>query len=213
MYNIYNKSNIFYCYNHQYQRYTLIGNRDDFIAYIAKDIKDTYFSDSSRWIYSILDEQNLTMKDIRKEFYYVSHDAPVRQNICLRNLTFYDGYYRIVNVEDFSYEVIKFIKENKSVKVKTYKSNYTSRHYHSGNHERHKFPRVSRIMKYDLTPEMKPFIRVTKKRLPKYYDDVYRRVSTSWKDQNKDRKQWMHKIKAKDCDTIRKDFEKNIYSI
>ncbi len=196
MYQTIDKTNTFYCYNHRTNEHYFIGNREQFISYLSRYFKYTEYSDTIRWYWEIIDEQNVTMNDCHF----------VLDSYYLREKTFYDGEYRIVDIRNYFEEAVFFYKNDIYIapnKINHFKKR-RYRKYYSGNHMRHHMPKTSRILRMDAPIEMKEFSRGTKKLLPRYLDDKGRRVSSSWKDQKKYKKQWMHKIDSKDCNTIRR---------
>lgn len=191
MYDTYNKSNIFYVYNHYTNTYSLIGDKEEFINYIAKNIKTYNYKDSSRWNISLLEEQNVTMQDtITNPIGYWEHPEYVK---CLRQKTFFDGYYRIIDIRNYLDDVIDYFKQNKTHYKKYYPKSWNSRHYHSGYQFKHKMPKTFRTRKINSIPEHKKFVRRRDKEFPNYWDDTNRRISCNWKDQYKCKKQWGHK--------------------
>lgn len=194
MYQNIDKTQTFYYFDHKKEKHICIGDRKDFISYLSKFFSDTEYKDTARWEWSILADQNVTTNDM----------FVIEEECYLRPLTFYDGDYRIIDVRDFYEEAVAFYKSNQNCSYRRYfhfKRNH--RKYHSGNHMRHKMPKTARIIRMDSAVEMKEFSRKSKKTLPRYYDDKARRVSCSWKDQKKYKKQWMHKINGRNCDSIR----------
>lgn len=194
MYQNIDKTQTFYYFDHKKENHICIGDRKDFVSYLSKFFSDTEYKDTARWEWSILADQNVTMNDT----------FVIEEECYLRPLTFYDGDYRIIDVRDFYEEAVDFYKSNQSCSHRRYfhfKRNH--RKYHSGNHMRHKMPKTARIIRMDSAVEIKEFSRKSKKTLPRYYDDKARRVSCSWKDQKKYKKQWMHKINSRNCDSIR----------
>lgn len=194
MYNTFDKTNTFYYYNHHLNKHVLIGNKEQFISYLSQYFGDTEYFDTVRWSWSILNDQNVTMNDT----YFVE------DNYYLRKQTFYDGEYRIIDVRNYYVEAINYYQNHIYVRPNIiWGKKRKHRKYYSGNHMRNKMPRTSRIIRMNAPVEMKEFSRGTEKLLPKYWDDKGRRVSSCWKDQRKYKKQWMHKINSKNCDSIR----------
>lgn len=197
MYYNFDKTNTFYCYNHKTKEYFLIGTKTELLEYLSRFFKDTEYKDTSRWDWEILYNQNLTMNDT----------VLMGESLYLREITFYDGENRIIDIRDYLQEVIQYYKSYKPKNYFSYvyrgKSRRQWRKFHSGNHSRHIMPKTIRILRMDAPIEMKCFKRGTKKELPRYWDDKGRRVSSCWKDQKKYKKQWMHKIKANNADSIR----------
>lgn len=205
MYNIFDKSNVFYCYNHSTNTHSLIGDRNDFVNYIAKSIRTNDYNDTSRWYCSLLEDQNITMNDTisNPSGGYWQYPEYIKY---LRQITYYDGYYRIVNIRDYLNEAFELIKQDKIVyKRKTYKKRYINRHYHCGNKFKNKMPKTMRTKRYNSIPDYKSFVRQRDKEFPNWWDDTSRRVSCCWKDQYKCKKQWGHKKHiTKNIKTIRK---------
>lgn len=221
MYNIDNsKSDMFYVYDHIKERYVFSGNKRELIAFIANTARNTHYKDTSRWEFSAFDEVNMTLNDVTKyyEYFYPTfnlwkhYENPLSGNwiwrvkTFVRVLTVFDGYFRIIDIRDFREDVIKFILSGDKVLRRRYKSKRQSRRYHSDFRYRHKMPRTVRILRENSIPEYKEYKRKTLKNIPEYDNDCMRRISCSWKDQRKYKKQWMHKAKAHDTVSIRKDF-------
>ena len=212
MYNIYDKSNVFYVYNHQKNQTYLIGDRDEFINYLAKDIKTFGYKDKNRWTLSSLEDQNLTMNDTKSipTGYY---EYPEYKQY-LRYLTFFDGYERIVNIKDYLNEAIDYLNKGKVhyTKRKSFYRNY-QKHY-SGNYFKNKMPQTFRTKRLNSILEYKKFVRQRDKEFPDYWDDTSRRISCNWKDQYKCKKQWGHKRHIdKNSLSIRNNFIEDDYDI
>lgn len=195
MYNNFDKTNTFYYYDHKTKKHHFIGDKTYLIEYLSSFFKDTEYKDTSRWYWEILYNQNLTMNDT----------VFMEQKYFLRDITFYDGENRIIDIRDYLQDAISFYKSGYCIKYHPiiYFTKRNWRKYHSGNHCRHNMPKTARILRMDAPVEMKEFKRGTKKELPRYWDDKGRRVSSCWKDQRKYKKQWMHTIKANNTNSIR----------
>lgn len=187
MYTTYNKNNIYYRYDNYKNIIETIGTKEDFLNFLSRNIETYGYKDSSRWNLKLLQEQNVTFYDT---FYILSgtREYPIKKYY-LRRYTYFVGDYCIINLKDYLQEVFDFINQNKMFYRKFNYNYQRQRKYHCGYYEKHKTPRRKRTLTLNSIPEYKNFVRKKDKDL--LYDYKYiRRVSCSWKDQTKKKRQY-----------------------
>lgn len=171
-----------------------IGTKEKLIILIAETVESYYSLKPKYWSFNAFWEQNISGKDGGKEYYGI------------KKFQYFNSKKNIVDIRSFREEAVEYIKKY----GKPYKSSYRKRigqnkKIHSGlwciNKKTYSHMRDVRKMSDE---KMKPFnSRKDKNRINGWNRNYYRLCSCNWKDQTKDKKQWMHKAKAKDCKTIR----------
>lgn len=206
MYNIYNKANVFYLYDFYDETMKLLGNENDVVEYLSRQISTNGYRDSSRWELDFLSNQNLTGNDLTC-ILKGSLSYPEKTWI-LKRFAIVDGDYRILDARFFMEKAFGLYsfdecgenafwssKRRNPKKKRRYSWQYPSHRPHCGNRFKHKMPRTHRTLVQNSIPECRDFVRRRDKEFPKWCDDTSRRVSCCWKDQYKDRKQYEHRNK------------------
>lgn len=211
MYNVYNKSEIFYMYSFDKDETVLIGDKQDLLLFLSKGfrLKPSF----------ILFEQNYKRKDTLNNYNneYFDNINMGNDTYCVKtffNMDFYsieyipqkylfsDGYGRIIDVRDFRQEAFSVYLEELN---KPFRFNF--RRYYGFNRTRshskyswkNKFPgnrncvrRLDSMFKRD--PDFKDYnfkrIEDANNPYPDWWDDASRRVEGNWKSQYKVKRQY-----------------------
>lgn len=210
MYNVYNKSNVYFVFQISKNKSYLIGDKEDLIKFLSKGVNTYGYSDSSRWSNDYVNNQNMGNDVItyRTFFngYYFSH-------FIKRDFIFYDGLDRIIDVRDFVDEVYIYYKqhENDKIHYNFHRYYYMGQRSHAKNLGKGTFPNGAHQAK--IIDSMKEYSEYNLKKIedtnnpyPDFWDDVTRRVEGNWKTQYKTNKQYNIHSSSKDNKSIRKDF-------
>lgn len=194
MYNVYNKSNVYYVWIISKQKEYLIGDENDLIHYLAKNYRPAwdwwsfYFDEKPRkWRNPILDTFACNINEQGKEY------------------QIFDGYGRCINPKIYEKEAFRlFLKQYKDKKEKYYwrKSNTNTGVFrydpvpYTGKRKGGSYVRARKIKHlkemYYAYPEYKEFNRGSHKDIPEgWWDDWYRCNQKSWKKHRKH--QWKEK--------------------
>ena len=194
MYNIYNKSNVFYLWKASEQKEYLVGDERDLIHLIAKNYRPVF--DWWDWLYDkpevrkwrnpLLDSFACNVNEIGKEF------------------QFFDGFGRCINPQLYEKEAFRVFTECYKDKKqyfywrKNYKNKgvfrydpvpYTSK-YKGGPGHSHR--RIKHLKQMYANPEYKEFNRGSHKEVPEgWWDDWSRCRQKNWKKHRKH--QWKEK--------------------
>lgn len=218
MYPIQNLSNQFYYYDMNNQTSYYIGDKSAFLRHLASVVTFRLQKQTSSWIFREDKNINVTGKDktvITNFDYFKGEDGHFHLYIksvesYLKSTLYYDGNYRTIDVRNYKNEVIQYIYATNGCH---YSSNFYNRHrlqhrrkrFHSGTHAHNKCRRCKRVLKFSSIPEYKIFVKGKDKQLPYGYEayETFRRVSCSWKDQSKSRKQWGKHHNIRNHDSIK----------
>lgn len=181
MYNIYNKSNIYYLWNIKRQKTSLIGDERDLINFIARNFRrcwDCFFEPTNHYHNPILDSFACNANEIDKEY------------------QIFDGYGRCINPKIYEKEALKLYfskykdKDKKFYWRKKYKNTVRfrydpipySRKRRGG--PRVKSRRIKHLKAMYANPEYKGFNRGSSKDCPLgWWDDWCRHTERNWKSQ------------------------------
>lgn len=172
-----------------------IGTEKDLIILIAETVQHEYSLNPEDWYFDAFWSQNITGKDGGIEW------------LQSKSFQYFNSKGNILDIRIFKEKAIEYVKKY----GKPYKSNYRNRSNAQGRNiysglwylNKKTYPHMWDARKMS-DEEMKPFnSRKDKDRMYGWSRNCYRLCSCNWKDQTKDRKQWMHKAKAKDSETIR----------
>lgn len=177
-----------------------IGNWNDMVYHIAKSADDFYFHfwktplDSC---FKRIIEQNITKGDGGESRIY----------------HYFDSNGKTIDIRIFRDDAYNYVKKNGKPYDSYYKGHprYQSRQRHSGIwYQKNQSSNTMGYIRKLNSEEMKPFLsRKDKVRMKGWDSNDWRENSCCWKDQKKYKKQWMHKVNAKDCNSIRKGFQKD----
>lgn len=195
MYNVYNKSDVYYLWNISKQKEYLIGDENDLIHMIAKNYRPSWgfwdWDDShnlhcGHWANSILNSFACNVNEADKQY------------------QIFDGYGRCINPKIYEREAFQlFLSKYKDKKQKYYWSKYNNYKYiyrydpirYTGKRSGGPSVRPRRIMpakRMYANPEYKEFNRGSHKDLPDgWWDDWYRHREKNWKKHRKH--QWKEK--------------------
>lgn len=189
---------IYYEENLATKTITKIGNKDDLIYHIAKSADDFFFHFWKSPIdacFKRITEQNITKND----------GQLWKEN---KIYHYFDSKGKTIDIRIFRDDAYKYVKKYGKPYDSSYKRNpkYQHRKRHNGIwYCNNKSSNVMGYVRKFHDEEMKPFLSKEDKESMKGWNKNYwRQCSCNWKDQKKYKKQWMHKAKAKDCNTIRK---------
>lgn len=220
MYNIYNKSNIFYLYDFFKNKTYFIGNKLDLLKILAKAFKIFDYNDSETWFNEYLDDINMgkDFSNYRKISLSTDNNGNsfFLEKIIIENkrYLFFDGFDRIIDIRIYKDDAIKCLKNDK-IEYK-YIPKYKKRQYrkiHSGNCKNHKGTNCLRQLKklnsmFEFDEELKSFhFKKLGDSFISYpwYDDRIRRVESNWKSQYKTNKQYHIHKNVRNSKTIRKN--------
>ena len=190
MYNIYNKSNVYYVWIISKQKECLIGDENDLIHYLAKNYHpawDWWYFDKKpkKWRNPILDTFACNINEQGKEY------------------QIFDGYGRCINPKTYEKEAFRlFLEQYKDKKEKYYwQKNYKNMGIfrydpvpYSGKRRGGPSVRPRKIKHLHamyLNPEYKEYNRGSRSDIPEgWWDDWYRCRQKSWKSQSKRRHRW-----------------------
>ena len=208
MYQINNKSEIYYLYNCETDKHFYIGNKDDLLRLLANEFNTYGYKDSSRWSNDYFDRLNLTMDDTVHYYLLFEEDY-----YGIRPFVFYDGESRIIDIRLFFNESVQYYLEGK-FPIRKYHYRRWNKKKHVYGRYKNEMPRTKRTKTINSIPEHKSFVRRRDKEFPMYTDDTYYTVSYSWKDQYKCKKQWGHKKHIdKNMNSIRYMLEEDNYDM
>lgn len=225
MYNVYDKSDVFYFYDYSKNSTALIGNKNDLIKFLARGYESSYgyvqhlsnkYFDNINMgndIYHYVKESKIKNED-DDTYQYIYTDYTV-----VKQFMFFDGFDRIIDVRMFKDEVFKYYNLHKNDKIrysfkfhrKMYPTSHAGfRYKHTFLHNRIKVRKMDSMFKYDDEYKDYHFKRIedTNNPYPDWFDDKIRRVEGNWKSQYKVNKQHNIHNKGKSDDSIRKfDFD------
>ena len=232
MYNVYNKSDVYYVFNRQRNVYVLIGNYRELLVYLSKGFKSklcykenyniAYYNncffddinmgnDYSHYIYKRYEENEEGFSYIVKTEYFDE-----------KSYLFIDGFDRIIDVRLFRDEAFKVylqrINEKKRYYYRRYKK-HNGRKRHSHNTFRNHIGNKKRVLTIDniFDTEYKEYhfkhLEDFVNPYPDWWDDTYRRVEGNWKSQYKVNRQYNIHNKGKNNKSIRKDFSFEEFSL
>jgi hypothetical protein len=198
--NTYDLSDVIYMYDYRNNATSLVGNHEDLIKLIAKGYRRSEGLNTA--INTILDNNTCIWNDLGKL---------QGMNYETKNYIFYDGYNRVINVNNYEAEAKEYIKKNmggyirelsfydvlfregrwnrryKRRNVNTYTFRYDPvpfTHCHKGGRYM-AAPRVKSWKKLYLDPEYRPYTRGSLDDIPTWWDDKVRRNERNWKSQRK----------------------------
>ena len=197
MHSVYNKSNIYYMYDHKDKINIFIGDKDDLLNFLSKGFVNTRSSNVYNWINKYIDGLIFNTNEIPSNYetdYFELKDI-LSDYYAFKRYTFYDGYNRIIDVRNLFFEIVKTEYKPKIIHNKRIRQCRTQRRYKG---YKSSFQTYHRTQVINEDKEFKEFYK------PKYkYVYTYRRnVQGNWKEQSKSRKQWGRNIK--DTKSIRK---------
>lgn len=220
MYNVFNKSDVFYLYDFSTNQTQLIGNRENLIAFIANAYRREGWSENRI--------ENKYFKEINmgNDIYYFVKTSTVKneddtydrieEKCCsYRRYMFYDGYDRVVDIRLFEDECRKYYHAHKNDK-RVYRFNFRRTQHpksHARNSYKHTFThnrmcvrKLDDMFENDMDYKDYHFKKLEDpvERYPDWWDDTHRRVEGNWKSQYKVNKQHNIHNKGKSDDTIRK---------
>lgn len=221
MYNVIDNTK-YYLHDFQFDYYIKFDNEEKLIEEIAKGFfyvhsvfdwdltekeKEKKKNNSSRWKNIYFD--GLTLEDTN---YFLMSEMRQYININLINevafykrFLFFDSRGCLVDVRKYKEQAIKLCIQNKWLNTSRFswngrhvlnkkrkKKSWRSGNYHGGRTHRTSYhSSVQKTIKQNHDPEHKEFVRRRDKEMERY-GLWHRDISCSWKDQTKDRKQWMH---------------------
>ena len=160
MYNVYNKSDVFYLYTFSKNQTHLIGNKEDLIKFISRAFSTSYWDRTLANKYF----DNINMGN---DIYYVKKETKVLNEdetyqyiyeyiVNSKEYMFFDGYNRIVDVRNFKEECIKYFNLHKNDRYyhkycrKMYpKSHAQTRYKHTFAHNKMKIRKMDSMFKCD----------------------------------------------------------------
>lgn len=216
MYNVYNKSDVFYLYTFSKNQTHLIGNKEDLIKFISRAFSTSYWDRTLANKYF----DNINMGN---DIYYVKKETKVLNEdetyqyiyeyiVNSKEYMFFDGYNRIVDVRNFKEECIKYFNLHKNDRYyhkycrKMYpKSHAQTRYKHTFAHNKMKIRKMDSMFKCDEEYRDYHFKKLEDPNnpYPDWWDDTSRRVEGNWKSQYKVNKQHNIHNNGKSDKTIR----------
>lgn len=182
MYNVYNKSNVYFLWNIPEQKQYLIGDRNDLIFLIVKNY---------RYVLNPLTLEYEWDNSFLKSFARSTNEFDKRYQL-------FDGYDRCLDIKEFEEEAYRLFLSNykdKSRKFYWYKSKNYKYVYRFDPIEGTgkvkggppiRLRRIAPLKKMYANPEYKGFNRGSPKELPcGWWDDWYRCKTRSWKQYRK----------------------------
>ena len=220
MYNVFNKSDVFYLYDFSTKQVQLIGNKKNLIAFIAKAYR------CNGWSENRLENKYFEEVNMGNDIYHftktttIKNDDDTYQYIeekCYnyRRYMFYDGYDRIVDIRLFEDECKKYYHAHKNDR-KIYRFNFKHTQHpksHARNFYKHTFThnrmcvrKLDDMFEHDVDYKDYHFKKLEDPidGYPDWWDDTNRRVEGNWKSQYKANKQHNIHNKGKTDETIRK---------
>ena len=182
MTNVYNEYEVFYLWTIQDEKWSLIGDEQDLIKFLANGYN--YWSIGSEPENKYFDNFGCNLNETYKKY------------------QFFNGKDRCINPKDYEAEALKYFKEK--IKGETGQYSYHYVHKYKGTFRRepvegihkyrggsgHRPPKTKHIFAMYDNPEYKDYNRGTKKIIPSWWDDKFRHVEMNWKSQRKTRHQW-----------------------
>ena len=230
MYNVYDKSNVYFLYRYSKNSHSLIGDRNALIKMLANAFRSTFYfddvkdyNDCSRWSNCFFDDVNMG-SDITcvTHFNYVRDENEILHEVVTKDVynkeyLFYDGMNRIVDVREFKLEAFHYFVNHRNDKrpYRYYRYNrYKQWKYgHCGTYYHHQAPKNRKcVRKLDamFDSEYKEYhfkhLEDSNNPYPDWWDDAARRVEGNWKSQYKVNRQYNIHKNAKNNKSIRKDF-------
>ena len=128
MYNVFNKSDVFFLYDFSTQQNQLIGNRNDLIKFIVKGYK------FNCWNENRLENKYFAEVNMGNDIYYFTKETKIKcedgtyqyiEEKCYnyKRYLFYDGYDRIIDIRLLENECKKYYHVHKNDKKNYNKCN------------------------------------------------------------------------------------------
>ncbi len=178
---------------------TKIGNWNDMVYHLAKTADEfyfRYFKEPMDFCFKLISQQNITKYDGG----YLWKETKIYH--------YFDSTGKTIDIRIFLNDAYTYVKKYGKPYEGYYKPNprFQIRQKHSGIwYCNNKSCNTMGYIRKLQDEEMKPFLsRKDKIRMKGWDKNYWRENSCNWKDQKKYKKQWMHKVKATDCDSIRK---------
>lgn len=189
MYQTKDNSQIYYVQDFSNNKVTKIGSKQELIIWCVHNLEKSFYQVN-------MNGNDLYRSDIWD--YYRNEPIPLYY---LRKYLFFDGLFRIIDVRQFSKEILNYVYPKqkrtlykwKYIELPQFRNGpipYTgySKHYCGLRHMK-----TTNERRQNCAPELKEFVRAKRNKgnLPNAWDDIFRPYSKCWKDCTKKRKQWM----------------------
>lgn len=218
MYNVYNKSDVFYLYDYYENKTYLIGNKKELIKFLSKKTNTNDYNNRVYWSNEYFNNINMGNDNYPiRQYIYVKDIEDNTIEICNETIKphrylFFDGFDRVIDVRDFKNDVFDYYENHINDPYRIRFRNRFYRKKRTKNAYKHKMcnnllyvKKMDSMFKYDDDYKDYNFknLEDSNNPYPDWWDDTSRRVQANWKSQYKVNKQYNIHNNGKNNKSIR----------